>query len=438
MLTTSRHERRCPRCGTRVAQQAHTCLLCGYRLDRGSYLGAVLVLVVVAVVAGAAIAALRDRSSRAQSKRTVVAVATEQRTAATVTSARASLPPTTTRAPSPTKPATPLPTPTNTNLPTAEPTATPLPSATATEMPAPTPAEAPTAAPTSGPIIHSVESGDSLLYIANKYGTTVDAILAANPNLTKYTILSIGQQITVPTGGSAATSTPAAGDTPVPTPAPQFIIHIVEAGDTLGYLASKYDSTVADIVSANEGLTERTMLSIGQEVKVPIAAPTGEPPSPTPTVEATAQAMVTTPAEATPGTAATVLAGPIATPTGSLFAIGGPAQPRALELLSPIGGARVPLKELMLNWTGVGELAPDLWYVVNIWPVAEYQNKVLGWTKANSWRPGADLLSRWGTSPHLLWSVGLERELATDADGTPLFEPAGPRTEPQDFYLLPE
>ncbi|MGQ9554066.1 MAG: LysM peptidoglycan-binding domain-containing protein [Anaerolineae bacterium] len=439
MLAGRKRERRCPRCGMRVAQQAQTCLLCGYRLDRGSYLGAILVVAAVAVIAGAAVAAVRDRSSQARSKGTAMAAATKQSAAVL---AQAGETPVATTEPSTTIVVTSLPAPTDTSTPSptplAPPTDTPTPEPTATDTPLPPPTEVPTDTPTPGPIIHSVESGDSLLYIANKYGTTVDAILEANPGLTKYSILSIGQQITVPVASSSAApaSTQEAGATATTAPAPQFIIHIVEAGDTLGYLASKYDSTVDDIVAANEGLTERTILRIGQEIKIPVTPSAALPVNITPTTEAIPQVTAVAQAEATPGITATALAGPVATPTGSLFAIGGPAQPRALELLSPIGGAKVPVRELMLNWTGVGDLAPDLWYVVHIWPVNAYKDMSIGWTKANSWRPDENLLSQWGANSHLMWNVGIEREVATK-ENEPQFEPVGPRTEPQDFYLLP-
>jgi hypothetical protein len=35
-----------------------------------------------------------------------------------------------------------------------------------------------------------------------------------------------------------------------------------------------------------------------------------------------------------------------------------------------------------------------------------------------------------------LWNVGIEKAIGSSPGGTtPKFEPAGPRTEPQDFYL---
>ncbi|MHB0877693.1 MAG: hypothetical protein ACYC5O_16775, partial [Anaerolineae bacterium] len=105
-------------------------------------------------------------------------------------------------------------------------------------------------------------------------------------------------------------------------------------------------------------------------------------------------------------------------------------------LLSPGVGAKVGANELILNWTGVGDLGPDLWYVVNVWTVGQYDTMIIGWTRANSWQPSAEQVAGWGSNPHLMWSVGIEREISGSSTEDPTFEPAGPRTEPVDFYLV--
>lgn len=423
MVTYRGRDRRCPRCGTKVAQQARTCLLCGYRLDRGGYTAPLLALVVVAAISGVAIGILRDRG--AQAGGTPRATGTTVITQVVMATGKAS-PTGPTAAPSNTRAAA-----SPTSAATATNTFTPEP--TATETPVPPPTEAPTAAPTPGPITHTVASGDSLLSIANQYGSEVDLITAAN-GIGERTILSIGQQLIVPLPEGAA---PAATEVPAPeaTLAPQFIIHVVEAGDTLLFLAGKYNTTVGDIVAANEGITADTTLSIGQQVRVPVVAATATPaPAEAPTAAPTTQAeSATTPAaDGSP----TAMAAVGTTPTTSLMSMGGPAQPSALALLSPGVGAKVATDELILNWTGVGELAPDLWYVVNVWLVGEYNTKVIGWTRANSWQPSQVQVAGWGANPHLMWNVGIERETSTSSAEDPTFEPAGPRTEPVDFYLV--
>ncbi|MHB0876798.1 MAG: LysM peptidoglycan-binding domain-containing protein, partial [Anaerolineae bacterium] len=364
MVTYRSRDRRCPRCGTKVAQQARTCLLCGYRLDRGGYAAPLLALIAVAAISGVAIGILRDRSSEAQgTARTTGTRAATQVVMATGRASPSSVAPT----PSRTRAATTAIAATATDTPTPEPTAT--------ETPVPPPTEAPTATATPGPIVHTVASGDTLLSIARQYGATVDDITAAN-SIGERTILSIGQQLLVPVPAGAE---PASADTPAPeaTLAPQFIVHVVEAGDTLLYLAGKYSTSVDSIVAANEGITSSTVLSIGQQVRVPVVAP----------VATTALADTATPEPstavdqtATPPVAgsATALAAVTTTATTSLMSMGGPAQPSALALLSPGVGAKVGANELILNWTGVGDLGPDLWYVVNVWTVGQYGTMIIG------------------------------------------------------------
>lgn len=431
MLTLRSRDRRCPRCGTRVALQAKSCLLCGYRLDKGGYLGAGAALVVVAIVSGIAIGALRDRSGAEpvstrplSTPPTGIALAA---TSAPLGSATATPQPSPTAAPT----FTPEPSPTPTETPVPEPTATETPEPTATPEASPT--------PLPGPLTHTVARGDSLLAIAQRYGTTVSALTAAN-GITERTILRVGQELIVPTPTPAPqpeateppaeTATPVPADTPAPTVEPQIVVHIVESGDSLIYIADKYDTTVAAILAANPGLTERSLLRLGQEIKVPTTNPgaTSQSTGEGATVMLASSDVAVTPQAGAPA--------PTAVPTNSLLSMGGPAQPRALELLSPIAGAKVLSRGLLFNWTGVGNLGSELWYVVHVWPFGEYDNKTVGWTRANSWRPEKAQVELWGDNAHLMWSVGIERELATAQEGAPRFEPAGPRTEPQDFYVV--
>ncbi len=115
-------------------------------------------------------------------------------------------PPTLTPRPTPAPTATPTPEPTATPAPTAtptpEPTATPAPTATPTPEPTATPA--PTATPTpeptaAGPRRYTVQSGDTLRAIAERFGVTIEAILQAN-NLTpaQGDNLRVGQELTIP------------------------------------------------------------------------------------------------------------------------------------------------------------------------------------------------------------------------------------------------
>lgn len=113
---------------------------------------------------------------------------------------------------SPTVEPTVLPTATPTATDTPEPTAVPTATATAT-APA-TATAAPTQAPAAGGrTTYRVKSGDTLSGIAGQFGIDWQDLAAAN-NLTSRSTLSVGQELVVPIGGSAAPP-------PAPTAAPR-------------------------------------------------------------------------------------------------------------------------------------------------------------------------------------------------------------------------
>jgi LysM repeat protein/flagellar hook assembly protein FlgD len=110
--------------------------------------------------------------------------------------------------------------------------------------------------PAPQPVIHTVQSGDALWKIAQKYGTTIDAIVKAN-NLDPAKYLYIGQKLTIP--ASIATPEP---------PAVQPVIHTVVSGDTLWKISVKYGTTIDAIIKANN-LDPAKYLYIGQKVAIP-------------------------------------------------------------------------------------------------------------------------------------------------------------------------
>src|SRR6185503_6337250 len=97
--------------------------------------------------------------------------------------------------PSPTPAATPRPTaapsPVASDVPGLEPSPVP------TLAPTPAPTAAPSAAPAASFRTYVVQSGDTLSAIANRYGTTVQAIVSLN-NLSDPGRLSIGQVLKIP------------------------------------------------------------------------------------------------------------------------------------------------------------------------------------------------------------------------------------------------
>jgi LysM repeat protein len=60
---------------------------------------------------------------------------------------------------------------------------------------------APVPTTTSGVIQHLIESGDTLFALAIKHRTTVDAILALNPQITNPNLIRVGDKLDIPQGG---------------------------------------------------------------------------------------------------------------------------------------------------------------------------------------------------------------------------------------------
>lgn len=107
----------------------------------------------------------------------------------------------------------------------------------------------PSPSPNPGTVQYVVKAGDSLWLIAQKYGTTVDAIKKLN-NLTG-DLIRIGQVLTIPVSGT-----------------PPYTEYTVKAGDSLWRIARQYNTTVEALMNLN-GLTS-DLLMIGQVLKVPI------------------------------------------------------------------------------------------------------------------------------------------------------------------------
>ena len=100
------------------------------------------------------------------------------------------------------------------------------------------------------PTIYTVQSGDSLWSIANKFGVTVNDLKSAN-SLTS-NLLSIGQVLIIPTEE---------------TTNPTYTTYTVQSGDSLWSIANRFGTTVDTIKSLNN-LTSN-LLSIGQVLQIP-------------------------------------------------------------------------------------------------------------------------------------------------------------------------
>jgi murein DD-endopeptidase MepM/ murein hydrolase activator NlpD len=111
------------------------------------------------------------------------------------------------------------------------------------------------------PVTYVVQAGDTLYRIAQDYGTTVEAIAAANDIADPAQIVT-GQKLIIPTA-------PVATQTPAPPPtSPNRRVHPVRSGETLPSLAFRYGTTILALRELN-GLDRRGLLLTGQELVIP-------------------------------------------------------------------------------------------------------------------------------------------------------------------------
>ncbi|OQY27578.1 MAG: hypothetical protein B6243_12850 [Anaerolineaceae bacterium 4572_5.2] len=201
------------------------------------------------------------------------------------------------------------------------PTDTPTPTVTPT-LP-PTPTLSPTPTPTPKPLIHSIKTGETLNFIARKYNVSLEDIEQAN-NITQDTILQVGQELVIPFATDIDTNGENSREHPI-------ILYTVKSGDTLSGIAFEYDTSVSAIEVANPGL-DLDILSVGQEILVPLRPPTF---TPTPTITPT---PTFTPRP------------PFLTPV----------------LLHPQDDALIEgdTSSVLLNWTSSGTLDEDTYYVI--------------------------------------------------------------------------
>lgn len=149
---------------------------------------------------------------------------------------------------------------------TTIPSTTPMPTETATVVPTVTPV--PSATPPQG-VPYMVQDGDSLPLIAARYRTTPLDIMDANQLETQDDIY-VGQTLYLPitvtpevTAQLTVVTGPAAASTSEPT-----IVHVVRAGETLGTIAERYNTTVSDLLAWNPQVADPTRLSVGTKLVV--------------------------------------------------------------------------------------------------------------------------------------------------------------------------
>jgi LysM repeat protein len=118
-------------------------------------------------------------------------------------------------------------------------------------------------------VTHTVQRGENLYRIALRYGTTVNAIVAAN-GLTNPNRIYVGQRLVIPDGtGSAGTTAPSTTTSGT---------YVVRRGDTLSSIARRFGTTTTSLAQLN-GIANPSLIYTGQVLQL---SGTGTEPAPAP------------------------------------------------------------------------------------------------------------------------------------------------------------
>lgn len=105
----------------------------------------------------------------------------------------------------------------------------------------------PTTPPPSSGQVYYVKKGDTLRSIASRLSTTTEELLKVNPKITNPNLIYVGQAINIPAGASS---------------------YIVQKGDTLRIIANKFGTTVENLLSLNPNIKNANLIYVGQVINV--------------------------------------------------------------------------------------------------------------------------------------------------------------------------
>ncbi|MGE5583213.1 MAG: LysM peptidoglycan-binding domain-containing protein [Bacillota bacterium] len=129
------------------------------------------------------------------------------------------------------------------------------------------PVSAPTVTCPNGQV-YRVVRGDTMYEIAKRFRITLEALIAANPQVKDPNLIFPGQELCIPLP-------------PGPVPCPNGQLYTVRSGDTLFDIARANNITLASLIMANPQISDPNLIFPGQVICIP-AAMVQVPPSAVP------------------------------------------------------------------------------------------------------------------------------------------------------------
>ena len=115
--------------------------------------------------------------------------------------------------------------------------------------------------------IYTVKEGDTLWFISRKFSLSLDALIAANPQIKNPDLIFPGQKICIPK------KKPKPPELPPPPECPEGFIYTVQQGDTLFSIAGKFGIELDALIEANPQIEDPDEIFPGQEICVPFPPP---------------------------------------------------------------------------------------------------------------------------------------------------------------------
>ncbi|MCG3211423.1 MAG: hypothetical protein FOGNACKC_05069 [Anaerolineae bacterium] len=227
-----------------------------------------------------------------------------------------------------------------------------------------------------------------VVLVANRQAIPGDI---ATPAAQGTTAATVSAEVAPP--NPAETSVPATAAAPEVTPV-ESVTYQVQAGDTLGQIAQKFDVPLFDLMVAN-GLSDQDFIQVGQELTIPLGGLPAATPTFTPAAQPTETPLPFDPptplpenASVPPEPAATV--GPSPTPTPTPPVTPGAGTPLPTSTTAPANQIKVTISEVIAP----GELAQETLIILNQGAGTSLQNwKLTGSSLGNFVFPDIFLFS---------------------------------------------